>query len=64
LNEPASRHQRHAKVSAVPGYVRLVLTLELPRAFAETLSARSIREGKTFEAVLIEILAATWRRGG
>jgi hypothetical protein len=32
--------------------------LELPRAFAEKLSARSIREGKTFEAVLIEILRA------
>jgi hypothetical protein len=51
--------QRRAKPSGVPGHVRLVLTLELPRAFAEKLSARSIREGKTFEAVLIEILAAT-----
>jgi hypothetical protein len=50
--------QRRAKPSAVPGHVRLVLTLELPRAFAETLSARSIREGRTFEAVLIEILTA------
>ena len=48
--------QRRAKPSAVPGHVKLVLTIELPRAFAERLSARSIREGKTFEAILIEIL--------
>ena len=48
--------QRRGKASTVPGHVRLVLTLELPRAFAEKLSARSIREGKTFEAVLLEIL--------
>jgi hypothetical protein len=48
--------QRRAKASAVPGHVRLVLTLELPRAFAERLSAQSIREGKTFEGVLIERL--------
>jgi hypothetical protein len=48
--------ERRAKPSAVPGHVKLVLTIELPRAFAERLSAQSIREGKTFEGVLIEIL--------
>ena len=51
--------QRRAKPSAVPGQVRLVLTLDLPRELAERLSARSIREGTTFEAIIIEKLKAS-----
>src|SRR5262245_9318673 len=42
--------QRRAEPSTVPGHVRLVLTLELPRELAERLSARSIREGRTSKA--------------
>src|SRR5262249_39065601 len=41
---------RRAKPSAVPGHVRLVLNLDIPRALAERLSARAIREGKNLEA--------------
>ena len=48
--------ERRAKPAAVPGHVRLVLTLDLPRELAERLSARSIREGTTFEAIVIERL--------
>jgi hypothetical protein len=47
---------RRAKPSALPGHVKLVLTLDLKRDLAERLSARSIREGKNLEAVVIEIL--------
>jgi len=42
---------RRAKPGAPPGYVRLVLSLELRRALAEQLSARAIREGKNLEGV-------------
>src|SRR5215831_14535494 len=35
--------QRRAKPSAVPGHVRLVLTLDLPRELAKRLSAKGIR---------------------
>jgi len=45
-----------AKPSMVPGHVKLTLTLEMPRALAERLSARAIREGKNLEAVVIEVL--------
>jgi hypothetical protein len=47
---------RRAKPGAPPGHVRLVLTLELRRAFAEQLSARAIAEGKNLEAVVIDLL--------
>ena len=47
---------RRAKPGALPGYVRLVLTLELRQTFAEQLSARAIREGKSLEAVMIDLL--------
>ena len=50
--------QRRAKASTVPGHVRLVLTLELPRAVAERLSAKGIRDGKNLEGVIAEILKA------
>jgi hypothetical protein len=49
---------RRAKLSAVPGFVKLVLTLELPRAVAERLSAKGIRDGKNLEAIITEILKA------
>src|SRR5262249_18924767 len=47
---------RRAKPSVTPGHVKLMLTLDIPRALAERLSARSTREGKNLEAVVIEIL--------
>ena len=37
---------RRAKPGAPPGYVRLVLTLEIRQALAEQLSAKAIRSGK------------------
>ena len=49
---------RRAKPSAVPDHVKLMLTLDLPRALAERLSARAIREGKNLDAIVIEILEA------
>ena len=54
---------RRAKLGAPPGYVRLVLSLELRRALAEQLSARAIREGKNLEGVLIDLLEAGAKRG-
>jgi hypothetical protein len=47
---------RRAKPSGVPGHVKLVITQDIPRALAERLSARAIRQGKNLEAVVIEIL--------
>ena len=47
---------RRAKPSVAPGHVKLTLTLDMPRDLVERLSARSIREGKNLEAVVIEIL--------
>ena len=51
---------RRAKPSALPGHVKLVLTLDLRRTLAEWLSAKAIREGKNLDGVVIEILG--WRR--
>jgi hypothetical protein len=45
-----------AKPSAVPGYVKLTITLELKRELAERLSARAIRETKNLEGVIAELL--------
>jgi hypothetical protein len=47
---------RRAKPSAVPGYVKITITLELKRALAERLSARAIRETKNLEGVIAELL--------
>ncbi len=44
--------------SAVPGNVKLTLTLDVPRALAERLSARAIREQKNLEGIVVEILGA------
>jgi hypothetical protein len=38
---------RRAKASPIPGYLRLLLTLELRRELAEKLSERAIREERT-----------------
>jgi len=48
--------RRRTKPSAVPGNVRLVLNLDIPRELAERLSARVIREGKNFDALVLEAL--------
>jgi hypothetical protein len=52
---------RRARPSPLPNHVRLTLTLHVPRALAERLSARAIREAKNLEAVVIEILKAASR---
>lgn len=54
---------RRAKPGARPGYVRLVLSLELRRALAEQLSAQAIRAGKNLEGVVIDLLEAGSKRG-
>ena len=46
---------RRVKPSAVPGHVKLILTLDIPGEPAERLSAQAIREGKILEAVVMEI---------
>ena len=52
---------RRGRASAVPGHVKLVLTLDVPRALAERLSARAIHEGKNLEALVIELLDSATR---
>ena len=55
---------RRAKPSPIPGYVRLLLTLELRRELAEKLSEWAIREERNIEAIviaLIEEAAKRWR---
>ena len=54
---------RRAKPGAPPGYVRLVLSLELRHALAEKLSARAIRAGKILEGIVIDLLEAGAKRG-
>ena len=55
---------RRAKPSSIPGYIRLLLNLELRRELAEKLSERAIREERNIEAIiigLIEAAAKQWR---
>ena len=55
---------RRSKPSSIPGYIRLLLTLELRRELAEKLSERAIREERNIEAIviaLIEAAANRWR---
>jgi len=55
---------RRAKPSSLPGYVRLLLTLELRRELAEKLSLKAIRSERNIEAIvigLIEAAAKRWR---
>jgi hypothetical protein len=53
---------RRAKPGAPPGHVRLILTLELRRALAKQLSAKTIRSGKNLEAIVIDLLEAGAKR--
>ena len=53
---------RRAKPSSIPGYVRLLLTLELRRELAEKLSERAIREERNTEAIVIKLLEAATKR--
>jgi hypothetical protein len=50
---------RRARPSTLKGHVKLALTVDIPRALAERLSARAIREGKNLEALVAEILETT-----
>jgi len=55
---------RRAKPSAIPGYGKLLLTLELRRELAEKLSQQAIRSERNIEAIiigLIEEAATRWR---
>jgi len=55
---------RRAKPSSLPGYVRLLLTLELRRELAEKLSLKAIKSERNIEAIviaLIEVAARKWQ---
>ena len=54
---------RRAKLGTPPGYVRLVLSLELRRGLAEQLRARAIRAGKNLEGVVVDLPEAGSKRG-
>ena len=53
---------RRARPSPIPGYVRLLLTLELRRELAEKLSERAIREERNIEAIIIGLIEAAAKR--
>lgn len=53
---------RRAKPSPIPDHVRLLLNLEIRRNLAEQLSLRAIREVKTIESIVIELLEASAKR--
>jgi len=53
---------RRAKPSSIPGYVRLLLTLEVRRELAEKLSLRAIQEGRNTEAIVIALLESAAKR--
>jgi len=48
---------RRAKMSAIPGHLKLIFSLDLPREVAERLVARAIREGRNLDALVAELLA-------
>ena len=55
---------RRAKPSSIPGYVRLLLTLELRRELAEKLSLKAIKSERNVEAIIIGLIEAAtkqWR---
>jgi len=55
---------RRAKPSSIPGYVRLLLTLELRRELAEKLSLKAIKSERNIEAIIIGLIEAAtkqWR---
>ena len=53
---------RRAKPSAIPGYVKLLLTLEVRRELAEKLSERAIREERNIEAIVIALIEAAAKK--
>ena len=53
---------RRAKRSSIPGYVRLLLTLELPRELAEGLSLKAIKSERNIEAIVIALIEAAAKR--
>ena len=55
---------RRAKPSAIPGNVKLLLTLELRREVVEKLSQQAIRSERYTEAIIIGLIegaATRWR---
>jgi len=54
---------RRAKPSSIPGYIRLLLNLELRRELAEKLSERAIREERNIEAIIIGLIEAAAKQG-
>jgi hypothetical protein len=53
---------RRAKPSSIPGYVRLLLTLELRRELAEKLSLKAIKSERNIEAIVIGLIEAAAKR--
>ena len=53
---------RRAKPSPIPGYVRLLLTLELRRELAERLSLKAIKSERNIEAIVIALIKAAANR--
>jgi len=53
---------RRAKPSAIPGYVKLLLTLELRRELAEKLRQQAIRSERNIEAIVISLIEAAAKR--
>ena len=66
LLEPAAAAKlavaRRTKPSAIPGYVRLLLTLEVRRELAEKLRRQAIRSERNIEAIVIALLEAAAKR--
>ena len=53
---------RRAKPSPIPGYVRLLLTLEVPRDLAEKLSLKAIKSERNIEAIIIGLIEEAAKR--
>jgi len=53
---------RRAKLSPVPGYLRLLLTLEVRRELAEKLSLRAIKTEENIEAIIIGLIETAAKR--
>jgi len=53
---------RRAKPSSIPGYVRLLLALDLRRELAEKLSLKAIKSERNIEAIVIGLIEAAAKR--
>ena len=53
---------RRAKPSAIPGYVKLLLTLEFRRELAEKLSLRAIKSKRNIEAIILALIEAAAKK--